>query len=177
MLRNLWGTGFSFSNSESFFTHKEVPERNKEIVKVIIFLWLASDNFSRTNRDTFYAHLLTRLAQVDSIQEVILVSNRGEVLFENKAGAAAKPDGETARWNEIIAGLDGSPAAELFFEKGCYYVHNIDIGHVIVGMTNAQSLERVKTACTQVKSKLADASVRKKVMLKMMTQRRCGVQT
>ena len=111
---------------------------------------------------------LTRLAQVDSIQEVILVSNRGEVLFEKKTGAAAKPDGETARWNEIIAGLDGSPAAELFFEQGCYYVHNLDIGYVIVGMNNARSLERVKTACTQVKGKLADAAVRKKVMLKMM---------
>ena len=111
---------------------------------------------------------LTRLAQVDSIQEVILVSNRGEVLFEKKTGAAAKPDGETARWNEIIAGLDGSPTAELFFEKGCYYVHNLDIGYVIVGMTNARSLERVKTACSQVKGKLADAAVRKKVMLKMM---------
>ncbi|HBG19964.1 MAG TPA: hypothetical protein DDY32_12015 [Desulfobulbaceae bacterium] len=111
---------------------------------------------------------LTRLAQVDSIQEVILVSNRGEVLFEKKTGAAVKPDGETARWNEIIAGLDGSPAAELFFEQGCYYVHNLDIGYVIVGMNNARSLERVKTACTQVKGKLADAAVRKKVMLKMM---------
>jgi len=111
---------------------------------------------------------LTRLAQVDSIQEVMLVSNRGEVLFANKAGAAANTTGEIARWNEIIAGLDGSPTAELFFEKGCYYVHNLDIGYVIVGMTNASSLARVKTACTQVKSKLADASVRKKVMLKMM---------
>lgn len=111
---------------------------------------------------------LTRLAQVDSIQEVILVSNRGEVLFEKKTGAAAKSDGEIARWNEIIAGLGGSPAAELFFEKGCYYVHNLDIGYVVVGVQNVSSLARVKTACTQVKGKLADAAVRKKVMLKMM---------
>ncbi len=107
---------------------------------------------------------LTRLTQVDSILEVILISNRGEVLFANNAGTEGKID----RWNELIAGLDGAQAADFLFEKGCYYLHDFDIGHVVVGMTNVRVLDRVKTACSQVKGKLASAAVRKKVMVKML---------
>ena len=110
---------------------------------------------------------LNKLAQLDSIEEVTLVSSRGEVLYH--AGNAGAEE-EIERWNGIIAEMDGSPAAEFIFEKGCYYVHDIDIGYVIVGMTNVRVLGRVKTACTQVKGKLADPAVRKKVVLKMLAE-------
>lgn len=113
---------------------------------------------------------LTKLAQVDSIQEVILVSSRGEILFEKRAEGAGQLEGGLERWKEIIAGLDGAPTAEFHFEKGCFYLHDLGIGHVIVGMTNARVLDRVKTACVQVSGKLGDAAVRKRVLLKMLAE-------
>lgn len=113
---------------------------------------------------------LTKLAQLDAINDVFLLSEGGEVLCAMPAEASVKIAGGIARWREVVDGLAGAPSADFFFEKGCFYVHNVHIGHVIVSMKEARSLERVKMACTQVEKKLVEPLVRKKVLLKMMAE-------
>lgn len=111
---------------------------------------------------------LTKLAQVDSVRLVVFVSNRGEVLFSS---GAAKSGGEADRWREMIAGLAGSPAAELALADGRYYLHDLGLGHLIVGLADPRRLAQVKAVCSQAQSKLADPAVRQKALktLKEMT--------
>lgn len=113
---------------------------------------------------------LSKISQLDSIHDVILLSIHGELLFGKHADGSLEIDRENARWNEIIAGLAGPMMAELLFEAGRYYVHHTDLGYVIVGMKNARSLNRVKTACTNVQEKLSDPAIRKRVLLKMLAE-------
>lgn len=113
---------------------------------------------------------LSKILQLDSIQDVILLSNYGELLFGKHVDGLLKGDGEIARWNVIIAGLAGPLRAELLFERGRYYIHHNQLGYVIVGMKNARSLNKVKMACINVQEKLGETVVRKRVLLKMLAE-------
>lgn len=113
---------------------------------------------------------LSKISQLDSIHDVILLSSHGELLFGKHADGSPEIDREIAHWNGIIAGLARPMMAELIFETGRYYVHHTDLGYVIVGMKNAKSLNKVKMACTSVQEKLADSAIRKRVILKMLAE-------
>ena len=113
---------------------------------------------------------LSKISQLDSIHDVILLSIHGELLFGKHADGSLEIERANALWNGIIAGLAGPMMAELLFEAGRYYVHHTDLGYVIVGMKNARSLNKVKTACTSVQEKLSDPAIRKRVLLKMLAE-------
>jgi len=113
-------------------------------------------------------NFLSKISQLDSIHDVILLSPGGEPLFVRSAAASPEVEREIVRWNLIIARLARPLAAELIFKSGRYYLHDTALGYVIVGMTTTRNLGTVRTACINVREKLADAAVRKRVVLKMM---------
>lgn len=113
---------------------------------------------------------LSRIVQLDSIREVILLSLQGEVLFCRQLGISVMASREIALWNAIINDLGRPSTAELVFSKGHYYLHSTDLGYLIVGMTNEKSLKKIRVACENVQEKLVDPTVRKRVLLKMLSE-------
>jgi CRP-like cAMP-binding protein len=113
---------------------------------------------------------LNKIAQLDSIREVILLSLQGGLLFYRQVGISVIIGGEIDRWNEIINDLGRPPTADFVFSEGRYYLHSTDVGYLIVGMTNDKSLKKIRVACENVQEKLVDSNVRKKVLLKMLAE-------
>ncbi|MFH0785440.1 MAG: cyclic nucleotide-binding domain-containing protein [Pseudomonadota bacterium] len=112
---------------------------------------------------------LSKIAQLDSVTAVILLSPQGEFLFYQQTGALASVDREGQRWSEIISDLDSPVTADLVFIKGRYYLHSTDVGYLIVGLKHALNLNKIRAACKSVQAKLIDAKVRKRVLLKMLS--------
>lgn len=112
---------------------------------------------------------LNKISQLDSIQNVTLLSNFGGMLFSSQSGNLGDVNQRAALWTDIIEKLDKPIASTLIFEKGFYYLHHTNIGYVIIGMTNDQKIETVKTACGNLESKLSDPALCRKVLLKMLS--------
>ncbi len=112
---------------------------------------------------------LTKIARLDSITAVTLLSPEGELLFCRQTGALTPADSEWRRWCEIISDLGSPTAADLVFTKGRYYLRRTAVGYLIVGLKHAHNLNKIRTACKSVQTKLVDVKVRKKVLLKMLS--------
>lgn len=108
---------------------------------------------------------LTKISQLPSIQRVLLLSTRGELLFSNHSN---ETDESIASWRAIISGLNSPVEAELFSEKGGYYLHTTELGYVIVGMNGFSRLANIKTACDNLQAKLSDLAICRKVLLRML---------
>ena len=113
---------------------------------------------------------LSKIAQLDSIREVILLSLQGEVLFCRQVGLSVMADLEIAHWNAIINDLGRPSTTEFVYSKGHYYLHSTDVGYLIVGMTSEKSLKKIRAACENVQEKLVDPLVRKRVLQKMLSE-------
>ncbi len=111
---------------------------------------------------------LNKLSQIPSIQEVLLLSPHGELLFcNNKNGTE---DGDISSWNKIINDLNSPLHAEFYFKKGVYSLHHTGVGYVVVGMKGNGSLQKIKNACTILQEKLSDPVLCKKILLKMLRE-------
>ena len=111
---------------------------------------------------------LSKISQLPSIQTVLFLSTRGELLFSEDS----KETGELARqvslWHAVIGDLHSPVEAELFFEQGGYYLHYTEIGYIIIGMNDFGRLPNIKAACAQLQAKLNDPIICKKVLLRML---------
>ncbi len=94
---------------------------------------------------------LTKISQLASIQEVLFLSVHGEVLFSKNQEKSDETDSNIALWNMIIGDLHAPVEAELFFEKGGYYLHSTDMGYIIIGMYDFGRLSNIKTACANLR--------------------------
>lgn len=111
---------------------------------------------------------LAKIAQLDSIRDVILLSLYGELLFRSQVQPTPLVEQEIALWRAIISDLDNPLSVDFVFDKGHYYLHATDLGFVIVGMHHGKGVKKIRTACSNMQEKLADPKVRKKVLLKML---------
>lgn len=113
---------------------------------------------------------LSKIAQLDSICDVTLLSSRGEPLFTFQKNSGDAAEGRTAAaWPEIIAGLGNPATADLLFAEGRYYLQKTAIGYLIVGMLDDSPLNKVRLACSTVSGKLSDTVLRKQTLLKLLT--------
>ncbi len=113
--------------------------------------------------------LLNNISQLDSIQEVLLLSIRGELLFCYHQDSADVVDQKITNWNDVIASMERPVAAEFLYDEGCYYLRYTDVGYLIVGIGDDLNYEKVKKACVNVQTKLADSAIRKRALLEMLT--------
>ena len=109
---------------------------------------------------------LTKISQLPSIQNVLFLSTRGDVLFTDDG--ATDVVRQASQWQAIIDKLHRPMEAELFFDHGGYYLHSTEIGYVLIGMNNFDRLANIKAACSQLQTKLSDATICKKVLLRML---------
>ncbi len=111
---------------------------------------------------------LTKISQLPSIQKVLFLSTRGDVLFLHNNSDIGEESERVSPWHAIIGQLHSPVEAELFFEQGRYYLHSTEIGYIIVGMNGFDRLQSIKAACTQLEAKLSDSTICKKVLLRML---------
>lgn len=114
---------------------------------------------------------LSKIAKQASIQNVVLFSHQGEILFSEKTQPSLSISPKTATSLQTIISEFKSPqAATLHFEHGFLYLHKTTIGFIIIVMKNDRILEALIDACENVETKLAKKDVGKRVLLKMLAK-------
>ena len=113
---------------------------------------------------------LNKISQLPSVQEVLLLSSHGELLFRNNQNGTEDNDSDIPSWNKIISDLKSPLHAEFYFKKGVYSLHYTELGYVVIGMKGNGSLQKIKNACTILQEKLSDPILCKKLLLKMLRE-------
>ncbi len=113
---------------------------------------------------------LSKISKLDTVQEVILLSSQGEPLFfTRKNNTTVDEDSIFIHWNEILSALNKPQTAEFIFSKGSYYLCHTDIGYVIVSLTDENTLQMTKQACSTILTKLSNPTLCKRVLLNLLT--------
>lgn len=114
---------------------------------------------------------LSKISQLDTICDVILLSTRGELLFlYQEENTPLSPHKNIAGWNDLITSFARPQTAEFIFARGRYYLQLTDLGYLIFGMRDESHLNKLKIACKNVRIKLSDRQTRKRTLLKMLTE-------
>ncbi len=111
---------------------------------------------------------LTKISQLPSIENVLFLSIRGELLFLSDNKRREEESEHVSRWHAIIGQLHSPREAELFFEHGGFYLRYTEIGYIIIGMKDFGRLPNIKAACAQLQAKLNDPTICKNVLLRML---------
>ncbi|PIE65894.1 MAG: hypothetical protein CSA26_02140, partial [Desulfobacterales bacterium] len=112
---------------------------------------------------------LKELTQFDSIQDVILLSEKGEPLFSGLPIVNNISRTRMRLWFEVINELNRPTSSEFLFENGRYLVKKTAIGYLIVGMSDDANLETIKNASNTIVKQLNDPKFLKKALLWMLT--------
>ena len=111
---------------------------------------------------------LNKIAKPASINNVLLFSHQGEILFSPQSQPSLIINSETAKaLQNIISEFKSPQAATLHFAKGLLYLHKTTIGYIIIIMSNDRVLETLIDACQSVEEKLTKEGVGKRVLLTM----------
>lgn len=112
---------------------------------------------------------LNKIAKPASIQNVILFSHQGEILFSQSTQPSLSIIPATATaLQSIISDLKNPQAATLHFVEGLIYLHKTPIGYIIIVMKDDRILETLVDACQNAVAKLTKKDVGKKVLLNML---------
>ncbi len=115
-------------------------------------------------------NFLKELTQLDSIQDVILLSKKGEPLFSGLPITDNTSIGHINQWFKAIKEIDTPEISEFLFENGRYFIRKTAIGYLIVGMRNDTDLETIKNASTTISKQFEDAEFLKKALLWMLKE-------
>jgi CRP-like cAMP-binding protein len=112
---------------------------------------------------------LAKIANIGSVLDVMLLTRQGDLLYyRHKASGQIVSPGKVTCWCTVTASLVNMEQGDFFFSGGHYYVHVTGLGYMIIGMTDRQNLEKIKTACRNVQQKISNQKVCKTVLLNML---------
>ncbi|BHH84627.1 cyclic nucleotide-binding domain-containing protein [Desulforhopalus sp. 52FAK] len=112
---------------------------------------------------------LNKIAKLPSIQNVLLLSHQGEVLFgESSTPSSPVTQQNSAALHTVVASLKKPQTTTLHFKKGFIYLHSTSIGYIVITMQGDKNLTKLKDACLNVAKKLEQKNVAKKVLLTML---------
>ena len=117
---------------------------------------------------------LDNIAQLSSIEEILFLNQEGEPLYTH--GRRDDSDGRTDQWQSIIEQLDDPKSADFIFESGRYHLVRLPIGTLLFGLNNQEHLDTIKNGCDTVGEKLKDTSIRRNVLLRLLTDNRQNLQ-
>ncbi len=113
---------------------------------------------------------LSKISKLDTVQDVILLSSQGEPLFfTRKNNTTVDEDSIFIHWNEILSVLNKPQTAKFVFSGGSYYLCYTDIGYVIVSLTDENTLQMIKQACSTILTKLSNPTLCKRVLLNLLS--------
>lgn len=111
---------------------------------------------------------LDKIAQLSSIEEILFLSQEGEPLYTHSRKEYL--DGRAGQWQRIIEQLDDPYSADFIFESGRYHLIRLPIGTLLFGLKDEEHLHTIKNGCDTVREKLKDTSIRRNVLLRMLTE-------
>ena len=112
---------------------------------------------------------LNKIAKPASIQNVLLFSHQGEILFSQSTQPSLSVVPEMCTiLQSIISDFKSPQEATLHFEKGLLYLYKTPIGYIIIVMKDDRILETLVVACQNAAAKLAKKDVGKRVLLNML---------
>lgn len=113
---------------------------------------------------------LSKISQLHSILDVILLSHRGDPLFLASPDTQKDYNNRISCWKQILNEFNHPHTLDAIFHSGRCYLVKSEIGYLIISMTSDKDLHRIKQACESTLPKLQAAPLRKKVLLKMLTE-------
>lgn len=114
---------------------------------------------------------LNKIAKLASIQNVLLLSHQGEMLFCETNQPSLNFDQHTASsLHTVISDLKHPKTANLRFKQGFFYLHSTTIGYIIIAMQDEKSLKIIKEACQNIEKKLRKDTIGTRVLLNMLAK-------
>ena len=118
---------------------------------------------------------LNKIAQLSSVQQVLLLDNEGEVLYSFPPGSQNNGANEAAGWQLLIDNLGNPETADFAFENGRFYLIRLEFGNLLVGVDHDEHVKTIKEGCGTVRDKLKDDSIRRNVLIRMFTEHRRAI--
>ena len=119
---------------------------------------------------------LNKIAQLSSVQQVLLLDLEGAVLYSFSFPWFGKQRFKRcSRLAEVIEDLGNPEAADFAFENGRFYLIRLEFGNLLVGVDHDEHVKTIKEGCGTVRDKLRDDSIRRNVLIRMFTEHRQAV--
>ena len=115
---------------------------------------------------------LHKLAQLSSVQQVLLLDLEGEQLYTFPPGFANTSPSQTASWQQLIEDLGNPETVDLAFENGRFYLIRLEVGTLLVGLNHDDHIKTIKEGCSTVRDKLKDDTIRRNVLIRMFAEHR-----
>jgi len=121
---------------------------------------------------------LNKIAQLSSVQQVLLLDLEGAVLYSFPSfptGSSDNGSNEASSWHRVIEDLGNPETADFAFENGRFYLIRLEFGNLLVGVDHDEHVKTIKEGFSTVRDKLRDASIRRNVLIRMFTENRGAI--
>ena len=118
---------------------------------------------------------LNKIAQLSSVQQVLLMDLEGDLLYSFPSATANNGPSQLTDWQKLIEDLGNPETADFAFENGRFYLIRLELGNLLVGVSHDQHVDTIKEGCSTVRDKLKDDSIRRNVLIRMFTEHRRAI--
>ena len=115
---------------------------------------------------------LDKIAQLSSVQQVLLLDLEGELLYSFPPASPINNKYKTTDWQQLIDELGTFDTADFAFENGRFYLIHLKIGNLLVGVSHDEHVQTIKEGCFTVRDKLKDEVIRRDILIRMFTEHR-----
>ncbi len=110
---------------------------------------------------------LNKISQFTSVHEVLLFAGEGDLLYYYHRDKKAADSRLGTFWYRLIDDL-GSPAtADFQFDGGRYFLVELALGTLLIGLDDDQQFQAIKEGCFNVRQKLKDRNIRQNVLMRL----------
>ena len=121
---------------------------------------------------------LTKIVQLSSVQQLLLLDLDGAVLYSFQSfptGSSDNGSEEASGWHQVIDDLGNPESADFAFENGRFFLIRLEFGHLLVGVDHDEHVKTIKEGFSTVRDKLRDDSIRRNVLIRMFTEHRRAI--
>jgi CRP-like cAMP-binding protein len=115
---------------------------------------------------------LDKIAQLSSVQHLLLLDLEGRLLYSFPSESTSDTIFNAADWRTLISGLGSPTTADVAFENGRFFMIQLQIGSLLVGVSHDEHAQTIKEGCATVREKLKDQVIRRNVLIRMFTEHR-----
>jgi CRP-like cAMP-binding protein len=114
--------------------------------------------------------LLADISRLSAIQDILLLSQKGEILFGRKNTDPARVEKQLLFRQNPVSFLGKLRSARFVYDNGLCYIFQTDIGSIIVGLRDDTTLDAVESLCAAIAEKVTDLPGRKKALLQILSE-------
>lgn len=110
---------------------------------------------------------LTDILQLDVVEDILLFSQKGKLLYAPLSCSAQQAAQKIAIWGHLFK-EEYVHGARFLFEKGGYYVHRTSVGFIVTACKNADALEIIAARCDSIGRVLMDKAARHQILEQLL---------